>query len=584
MKTRFLLFISTLIALSFGSCSDDNDNNKKDKEPILFNSYIEASDKNISSQAFDSNWDKGDAIGIFMKRGTGLDGIIDNAENKKHVTTGTNYFCPAKVNTDAIYLPADGKSVDFIAYYPYKPTSAIKGNLYKIDVSIQTSQKAIDLLYSNVANEITSSNDIVLNFKHQLTKFVFFIKNNNIPDLRGLTTTLEGFNTKADFDLATGLLSNENSSSTITALTKVGTTAISEAILLPSSSITGRKFVFTLPTGTFTYEVPATTTYAAGLKYTFDVTLEDGGKTQVTPTGEISDWGVSDENIDIEIDFDSENGTQASPYSVTQALTKVGEIGKWVNGYIVGSTANVKTFGQDVNTNILLATSATETDESKCIIVDITGSVVQNNIDIVANPHLKGKQIKVQGNIVNSLFGGAIAMTNIIAQEGGAENISGTEEEFFSETFGTVEKVGTAWPKVGVFSNYDMKSPIVYSDQYGNSDIRSSSSLSANVWFPKDKNAELTLTGFNTSYKNVTITFELASNALNQNANAIKVLCNGIPAISQPNFEFTATNKYQEFSTTIPDGTTTITFLSSAIANKAGYRLDNIKMKGTKKY
>lgn len=255
MKTRFLLFITTLIALSFGSCNDDNDNNKKDKEPILFNSYIEASDKNITSQAFDSNWDKGDAIGIFMKRGTGLDGIIDNAENKKHVTTGTNYFCPAKVNTDAIYLPADGKSVDFIAYYPYKPTSAIKGNLYKIDVSIQTSQKAIDLLYSNVANEITSSNDIVLNFKHQLTKFVFFIKNNNIPDLRGLTTTLEGFNTKADFDLATGLLSNENSSSTITALTRIGSTAISEAILLPSSSITGRKFVFTLPTGTFTYEL-----------------------------------------------------------------------------------------------------------------------------------------------------------------------------------------------------------------------------------------------------------------------------------------------------------------------------------------
>lgn len=89
-----------------------------------------------------------------------------------------------------------------MAYYPY--CDDIVDFKFPVDVSDQSSQTEIDLLYSNnaVNKDKNSPLGIRLNFTHQLTKIVLNITGENISDLSELKVSLEGTKTKAVFDLA----------------------------------------------------------------------------------------------------------------------------------------------------------------------------------------------------------------------------------------------------------------------------------------------------------------------------------------------------------------------------------------------
>lgn len=601
MKMRKVLLLAMLPSLLFFACSDDDVvKGKFDGKPVRFNSGIQG-----QTRASGTQWDQADAIGIYMKTSGGeLSTTSAQAENKKHTTVGDQGEFVYASPQDAIYFPADGSNVDFLAYYPYQET--IIDFKYPVNVSGNQTGKFpdIDLMYSN--NETGKNNnadDVSLQFVHKLATVYLDVADKGGKSLAGMTVTVKGMKTKSSFSLVTGTFTDDDASvNDIIAETKAtNSRAIVQAIVLPVEALSGAKISFNIPSHgkTFEWDIPANQKYESGNKYSYEVEVKaDGGLVVLNPSSNITGWTDNDEGK-IELGGDEDptgDGTQSNPYILSQLETKVGETGKWVEGYIVGSTTKTRAIGTPSTENILLATTATETNEANCIPVDISSSTVKANLDIVANPDLIGKKIKIQGDIVNNIFGNTLSMANIIAQEGGADPGTGEPEEFFKETFGN-------WPsetlpsstKIASYTNpgFDMTAKgITYTDPYEGkwADVRTTKTLlptnNMHVWLPaysSNKESGFLIEGIDGGYKNVTLSYEIAAN-LNSgqsiDVNTLVVKCNDSP-ITIPSKMLTVTNTFEKISVTIPDGTTKIEFYSGSVNDK-GLRLDNIILEGTK--
>ena len=108
------------------------------------------------------------------------------------------------------------------------------------------------------------------------------------------------------------------------------------------------------------------------------------------------------------------DGTQASPYNVTQVVQKgdaVDESDKWVEGYIVGfiptdgssTTLPYTTFGATgaIASNLVLGPTADCTDYTKCIPVQLTsGSAIRSALNLQDNPGNLGALVAVKGNLI----------------------------------------------------------------------------------------------------------------------------------------------------------------------------------------
>ena len=275
MKIKNLQIITLTLFVLFGSaCRKDNTPEITDqtRTAVQFSSSINGQ---IKTKATDNSWDQGDVIGVFMKNGTGLDHV--QSSNKSYTTTGDGEFKPL-TSEQNIYYPIDGSTVDFIAYYPYSQT--LTNNTYGVDVNDQSKQAAIDLLYANNAVGLSKTNaNANLIFTHQLSKVEIAVKNGaGVADLNGLAVNISGVKTTANFDLATGALTATGQAGSVAAHTAVksGVTIV-EAILVPTTDKSETKVVFALGTKTFTWTLPASTTFEQGKKYMYEVELKGDG-------------------------------------------------------------------------------------------------------------------------------------------------------------------------------------------------------------------------------------------------------------------------------------------------------------------
>ncbi|NDV82127.1 fimbrillin family protein [Bacteroides sp. 51] len=300
MKIRSLLLSTAALATLVLSCSDDNAHMSDNTNLVSFKSTIIG--QSAISRAANTAWGSGDGIGVFMKTGTGLSSIVGDADNKKYQTTGDGNFTAA-TSGDAIYFPSSG-TVDFVAYYPY--TTPLDNYIYKVNVANQSSQEAIDLLYSDNATGKSGGNDVTLNFKHMLTKVVFNITASDpVTSLAELKVEISDMKTKADYNLGDKSLVEEGAAANIELKTTVsGLTAVSEAIVLPTSAAT-RKFTFTLKVGdeTESFDWDASSqTFVQGKKNTYTVNLSKVDGVAISPDADITDWGQgSSENINIDL-------------------------------------------------------------------------------------------------------------------------------------------------------------------------------------------------------------------------------------------------------------------------------------------
>lgn len=311
MGKNQLLGLSTAFALALlvQSCKNDD---YRDQGPGMggngkaqFTSSIGGTP---ATRVTGNTWDSKDAIGVFMKQGNGLSNVL--ASNKKYTTEGNGNF--SGDGSEVINYPDTG-SVDFIAYYPY--TANLSGTTLPVSVATQTNLSAIDVLYSNNATGLNKASGTAnLNFAHKLAKIEFTVKaGNGVADVNGLSVAYKNVNTTASLDLATGTLSGAATPKDVTAKTTAKAPGqFVEAILLPGD-YSAKTVVFTLASGTYTWTLPANTTFDVNKKYTFDITLQTsstGNQVAVTGAGTITDWtNVPGGSVNV----DKDGGTDPGP-------------------------------------------------------------------------------------------------------------------------------------------------------------------------------------------------------------------------------------------------------------------------------
>ena len=225
MKTAYTgpyLFMLVFILLS---CVKDEVRMAVDNDDGIINT--------IKSSVSYTVWSSGDIIGISAYM-SGTSYIYNGSSHKQYQAFGSGLFSPL-TDKDKIIYPINGDDIDFIAYYPYIP--GIVNDIYEIDISDQTSLKAIDFLYSNSTKENNiHSTGTELIFNHQLSKIVIdVIPGNGLTEenLNGMNIFLVGFRYSAAFNLLNGSLL-PNLEIIPIKMNTVGSR--SEAIVLPGSA------------------------------------------------------------------------------------------------------------------------------------------------------------------------------------------------------------------------------------------------------------------------------------------------------------------------------------------------------------
>lgn len=191
--------------------------------------------------------------------------------------------------------------------------------------------------------------------------------------------------------------------------------------------------------------------------------------------------------------------------------------------------------------------------------------------------------------------GGTINVDLGDAEEGGEEGgggvTPGTEVIIFEETFGESVSKGSDnyWPSI-TYDTWTSSSGLTFSDpfvtangwSYSNASVRQTSALNPHVWFAANKDSEMQIEGFTTAgYSNLKLTYDITANAAGDQS-AIKLTWGG-DTIAVPAKAIATTNTYQSVEITgLTPGATVMSFVSLSTANTAGYRIDNIKLVGTK--
>lgn len=295
MKTGLFITMAAATLLLAGCSNDENETADKtdgQRVPVEFRASVGVTE----TRAVDQAWSSTDAIGIFMvKAGQTFlpEHISEGAENIRYVVdaAAAGTFKPAGTT---IYYPMDDSTVDFYAYSPQgsvEKEEITTNYLYAINISTQTSQEALDLLYSNnVKGKKKTDKTAALNFKHQLCKVILTVESGSgvtTADMGGLTVKVNSQNTTANFDLTAGALKADAANAADITLFKQADAYIYEAILLPDAA-TARTFEFNLNNGNdvpFTWKMGKALT--AGSKYTYTVKLN---RTGVAVSGQIDAW------------------------------------------------------------------------------------------------------------------------------------------------------------------------------------------------------------------------------------------------------------------------------------------------------
>ncbi len=148
-------------------------------------------------------------------------------------------------------------------------------------------------------------------------------------------------------------------------------------------------------------------TLALSAKDLVTVTL----RPKMSPSGSLSIDILVDETVNeraveiiVEPDEESAENSETNPYFIAGAISKQGETGVWVVGYIVGSKPSSGwdfISGTWQATNLILADAATETDYTKCIPVELPTGSIRTNLNLTDHPELLHRKIVVKGSLEN---------------------------------------------------------------------------------------------------------------------------------------------------------------------------------------
>lgn len=244
----------------------------------------------IQTRAFDNQWEKNDAIGIFGF--TQADAPTQAYSNVKYVTAGGNgRFTP---DGTTIYLPTDDSYLDFVAYYPH--TTDLENGIYTVDVEDQSDQSTIDLMAAGTQTVDRTDPTVTFNFEHKLSKIVFNFTAGvgmDESELAGMKVQLTNQQTLATFDVTQPdgeVVVGTNTPATLT-LNTTDDGMSSEGIVLPSANFDSMTLHLELADGGsfFNWDLNNSKAdkFEAGKKYVYDITVN---RSRLDVTATIEDW------------------------------------------------------------------------------------------------------------------------------------------------------------------------------------------------------------------------------------------------------------------------------------------------------
>ena len=244
----------------------------------------------IQTRAYDATWEANDEIGIFGF--TQGDAPAQAYTNVRYVTTGGDgAFTP---DGTTIYLPTDGSSLDFVAYYPH--TTDLENGIYTVDVEDQSDLSTIDLMAAGTQTANRIKNTVTFNFEHKLSKIVLTFKPGDgmaLSELTGMKVQLTNQQTLATFDVTQPdgeVVVGTNTPATLT-LNTTDDGMSSEGIVLPSANFDSMTLHLELEDGGsfFNWDLNNSKAdkFEAGKKYVYDITVN---KSRLDVTATIEDW------------------------------------------------------------------------------------------------------------------------------------------------------------------------------------------------------------------------------------------------------------------------------------------------------
>lgn len=283
MKMKSLVGI--ILSLSMlQSCQNDETNairNEVNRKEVTFSSII---DDAQSSRAYDTSWEKNDAIGVFMLA-HGNQEVL--ATNVPYVTSrGDGYFVS---QNHPINYPDEG-TVDFIAYYPYNQHSSEYTN-YTVDLSDQNKQSAIDLMTAvNLTDRQWDSPQGNLQFKHLLAKLVLNLKSTSESSLKGIKASVSGLKVKGTANLSAGTVTPSGEAATFSLYVNEEATQ-AEAVLLPQVLTGSLKIRLELNGQSKEIDTKLSGSIERGNKYIYNVNVNyQGGEITTDPEGKYIKW------------------------------------------------------------------------------------------------------------------------------------------------------------------------------------------------------------------------------------------------------------------------------------------------------
>ena len=222
------------------------------------------------------------------------------------MTTGGN----GRVTPDGptIYLPTDGSSLDFVAYYPH--TTDLENGIYTVDVENQSDQSTIDLMAAGKQRADRVNAKVNFNFKHKLSKIVFNFADGDgmaLSELAGMKVQLTGQRTLATFDVTKpeSAVNVDTGEPVTLTLNTVANGTSAEGIVLPSENFDGMTLHLALVDGGsfFNWDLnnSSANKFEAGKKYVYDITVN---RTGLSVTATITDWAPGN----------GENGEQGNAF------------------------------------------------------------------------------------------------------------------------------------------------------------------------------------------------------------------------------------------------------------------------------
>lgn len=287
MKTIYHLLCAAALLAGFTACSSDPDafgggegTRPAAPETVQFH-FGMAQTRTATDAAYKTTFLDGDAVGLFaVRHGSSLAASGNYADNVKFTCTNGVWSGP---EGEELIFPADGSSLDFYAYYPYRenvdPTDF--GFTTAADQSAADFYAANDLLLARTQNVRNETVD--LSFRHALALVNVQVIARNLPAFdNSMVVTLHNCAPAASVDLAAGTAVLADSPKTDIRMSRVesdpAASTYNYRALVPAQSVEAGTVIFS-----FIQETPG-----SEIRYNYTAAAA-----KELPAGGVAKWQIS---------------------------------------------------------------------------------------------------------------------------------------------------------------------------------------------------------------------------------------------------------------------------------------------------